>query len=210
MRIGLASFLTDDGRFFVVGHSSTDEDLPLRIEESQPDVLIVEVERPSASALTIFRELSGEVETRETARSPAVILLFDEPETAYLLEALRAGALAVLPRMSSSAEIAAAVEAAASGLVTLRPQTFEALLSPYPQFVREEFNDGRQVEALTAREVEILGMLAEGLGNKMIAFRLGISDHTVKFHVSSIFAKLGVSSRTEAVTLGIRRGLIML
>src|SRR5262249_22163099 len=68
----------------------------------------------------------------------------------------------------------------------------------------------RPREALTPREVKVLAMVAEGLSNKTIARRLGISEHTVKFHVSSIFAKLGVSSRTEAVTLGVRRGLIML
>jgi DNA-binding CsgD family transcriptional regulator len=65
-------------------------------------------------------------------------------------------------------------------------------------------------QQLTPREIEVLGMLAEGLGNKTIARRLGISEHTVKFHVGSILAKLDASSRTEAVTLGARRGLIML
>jgi len=66
------------------------------------------------------------------------------------------------------------------------------------------------VEELTPREVEVLRLLADGLGNKEVALRLGISDHTVKFHISSILAKLGAGSRTEAVTLGIRRGLILL
>jgi DNA-binding CsgD family transcriptional regulator len=65
-------------------------------------------------------------------------------------------------------------------------------------------------QALTPREIEVLGMLAEGLGNKAIAWRLDISEHTVKFHVGSILAKLNASSRTEAVTLGIRQGLILL
>jgi two-component system, NarL family, response regulator YdfI len=65
-------------------------------------------------------------------------------------------------------------------------------------------------QPLTPREVEVLHMLAEGLGNKTIARRLGISEHTVKFHVGSIFAKLNASSRTEAVTLGVRQGLVML
>jgi DNA-binding CsgD family transcriptional regulator len=64
--------------------------------------------------------------------------------------------------------------------------------------------------ALTPREIEVLGMLAEGLGNKSVARRLSISEHTVKFHVSSIFTKLNAKSRTEAVTLGARLGLIML
>jgi DNA-binding NarL/FixJ family response regulator len=66
------------------------------------------------------------------------------------------------------------------------------------------------VEELTPREVEVLRLLADGLGNKEVALRLGISDHTVQFHISSILAKLGAGSRTEAVTLGIRRGLILL
>jgi DNA-binding NarL/FixJ family response regulator len=65
-------------------------------------------------------------------------------------------------------------------------------------------------QPLTPREIEVLGMIAEGLGNKIIAARLGISDHTVKFHIASIFAKLNAGSRTEAVTIGIRQGLIMI
>ena len=67
-----------------------------------------------------------------------------------------------------------------------------------------------QVEELSPREVEVLRSMAEGFGNKEIATRLGISDHTVKFHISSILAKLGVASRTEAVTQGIRMGLVLL
>ena len=65
-------------------------------------------------------------------------------------------------------------------------------------------------QPLTAREIEVLGMLAEGLGNKTIAVRLGISTHTAKFHVASILAKLGAGSRTEAVTVGMRRGLVVI
>ena len=68
----------------------------------------------------------------------------------------------------------------------------------------------RPGQALTPREIEVLGMLAEGLGNKEIAWRLQISEHTVKFHVASILSKLDASSRTEAVTVGFRQGLIML
>jgi DNA-binding NarL/FixJ family response regulator len=73
--------------------------------------------------------------------------------------------------------------------------------------IAENVADG--LEELTAREVEVLRLMAEGFGNKQIAAHLGISDHTVKFHISSILAKLSVSSRTEAVTQGIRMGLIV-
>ena len=65
-------------------------------------------------------------------------------------------------------------------------------------------------QTLTPRETEVLGMIADGLGNKIIAARLGISTHTVKFHIASIFAKLEAGSRTEAVTIGIRKGLLMI
>jgi DNA-binding CsgD family transcriptional regulator len=87
-----------------------------------------------------------------------------------------------------------------------------ALLGAAPVPAAREGAGGAVAPAspLTPREVEVLGMLAEGLGNKQIAARLGISEHTVKFHVASIFTKLHASSRTEAVTIGARAGVILL
>lgn len=120
-------------------------------------------------------------------------------------DGLRRGARAVLPRNAEAAEIIAAVEAAAAGLVVLRPEMLARVLPLAPA---EEVGVPR--EGLTAREVEVLTMLAEGEGNKQIARRLGISEHTVKFHVGSILGKLNASSRTEAVTAGLRQGLIVL
>ncbi|HET7458267.1 MAG TPA: response regulator transcription factor, partial [Gemmatimonadaceae bacterium] len=128
---------------------------------------------------------------------------------------LRAGVRAVLPRTAGAAEIVLAVEAAAAGLVVLHP-TLVAALTTHAAGATPTPNDNRAVPppagapVLTPREIEVLGMLAEGLGNKQIAPRLGITEHTVKYHVASIFAKLGASSRTEAVMLGARRGLVML
>jgi DNA-binding NarL/FixJ family response regulator len=121
------------------------------------------------------------------------------------LEGLRRGARAVLPRNAEAPEIIAAVEAAAAGLVVIPPGMVERVLPPGPTAERET-----PQEQLTAREIEVLTMLAEGEGNKQIARRLGISEHTVKFHVGSILGKLNASSRTEAVTAGLRQGLILL
>jgi DNA-binding CsgD family transcriptional regulator len=84
----------------------------------------------------------------------------------------------------------------------------DSVLSALPSTARDL--PAAPQQALTPREIEVLAMLADGVGNKTIAWRLGISEHTVKFHVGSILAKLNASSRTEAVTLGIRQGLIML
>ncbi|MCY7273178.1 MAG: response regulator transcription factor [Phormidesmis sp. CAN_BIN44] len=94
------------------------------------------------------------------------------------------------------------------GLTVLHPDVMETLLPVLPATTRPLSET--PIQALTSREVEVLGMLAEGLGNKTIARRLTISEHTVKFHISSIFSKLNASSRTEAVILGARQGLIFI
>jgi len=101
----------------------------------------------------------------------------------------------------------AAVETAANGLAVIDPQELDALLSSAaPAPVQAD----AEPSALSARELEVLRMISEGAANKIIAWKLGISEHTAKFHVASILAKLGASSRTEAVTLGIRKGLVLL
>lgn len=130
--------------------------------------------------------------------SPAYVVLADAPWTA---DALRLGIRAILPRDASAAEIIAAVESAAAGLAVLRPDDLAPLLPANPP--AEPAN-------LTPRELEVLRMMAEGAANKAIAFALEISEHTAKFHVASILSKLNAGSRTEAVAIGLRRGLVML
>jgi DNA-binding NarL/FixJ family response regulator len=105
-------------------------------------------------------------------------------------------------------QIIAAVHAAAAGLLVMPAEEGTAFLpqSPPHEPAQEPAQD--MVEPLTPREMDVLEMLAEGLSNKMIAHRLSISDHTAKFHVNSILAKLNAGTRTEAVTRGIRLGLI--
>ena len=116
------------------------------------------------------------------------------------------GVRAVLPNRGDGAQLAAAINAVAEGLIVLDE---DVAGSP-------SLNEGKtpseleRIDALTSRELALLQMLAEGLPNKDIAKALGISAHTVKFHLSSIFGKLGATTRTEAVAIGIRRGLVML
>lgn len=136
----------------------------------------------------------------EIPRLPAVWIT-DRPPGTWLAGAIRSGVRAVLPRAATAAEIVAAVEAAAAGLVALPAEAFESLL-PAARTVSES------PVALTPREIDVLRLMADGAGNKELAWRLGISDHTVKSHIASIFNKLDVSTRTEAVTAGIRQGLI--
>jgi DNA-binding NarL/FixJ family response regulator len=143
-------------------------------------------------------------EEPELPAGPAPVVVLAR-ETGLTREALRGGARAVLPREAGREEMAAAIRAAAGGLIALAPEAVEALLAPAARAATAP-----AVEELTPREIEVLRMMAEGDGNKEIAFRLGISEHTVKFHVASILGKMGASSRTEAVTAGIRRGVILI
>ena len=135
-----------------------------------------------------------------------VVLLVDNPEASWVAHWLAAGARAVLRRECSGRQLAAAVQAAAAGLNILEPEVLHALLRSSPESIELEPGE----EELTRRETEVLHMMTEGLSNREIASTLGISEHTVKFHITSIFGKLGTSSRTEAVTEGIRRGLVLL
>jgi DNA-binding NarL/FixJ family response regulator len=164
----------------------------------------------SGGLALVGRDADAEVALAEpdSDESPVVRLptvwITDRPIGAWLVGALRSGVKAVLPHASTAAEIAAAVQAAAAGLVVLPAEAVESLLPA----VRAASTEPQA--ALTPREIDVLRLMAEGVGNKELAWRLGISDHTVKSHIGSIFNKLDVSTRTEAVTAGIRRGLILL
>ncbi len=171
-----------------------------QIDTVQPDVLLVDLGAARVGAW--LRDLG-------TLRlPPGVVMLTDDPRPALGVELLRRGGRAVLPRHASSEEIVAAIEAVAAGLVVLHPEVMTSLRSA--SLARPGAVAAVADQRLTAREIEILGLIAEGLGNKAIAARLRISDHTVKFHIASIFAKLSAGSRTEAVTIGVRQGLIMI
>lgn len=137
---------------------------------------------------------------------PPMVLLSGESQPAWTADMLRLGVRALLSRDTSEAGILAAVEAAAAGFAAIDPRELETMLgadTPLPVAA-----PSAEPDILTAREREVLRMLADGDANKTIAWKLNISEHTVKFHVASILAKLNASTRTEAVTLGIRRGLI--
>jgi len=161
-----------------------------------------EIEVVENGADVLIMDAAGEDLPELPESAAAVILLSDDPQ--WAAEALRAGARAVLPRELTAAEMVAAVEAAATGLVVLHPQDLDALLPAAPSSL-----PSRPVEQLSPREIEVLGMMAEGIANKEIAARLAISEHTAKFHVASIMGKLHAGTRTEAVMLGVRMGLIL-
>jgi two-component system, NarL family, response regulator YdfI len=198
---GLEDLLRASTSLQVVGVLSDLGQLSENLEELQPDVLVAEITGQD-------RPLPDEILKLSEEAPLAIVLLVDDANSERDLDALRNGVRAVLPRNMSPVGIVAAVEAVGAGLAVLLPEGVDTLL-------RENTASHRAVspplvEALTPREIEVLGMMVEGWGNKEISTRLGISEHTVKFHVASIMGKLNASSRTEAVTSGIRHGLIML
>jgi two-component system, NarL family, response regulator YdfI len=197
-KAGLESLLQANSGLRVVEESALNA--RAMSSDSPADVLLVEVLSLADGGARAALDWAG-------AGGPAVLLVRNSTSEA-VAAALRAGVKAVLGSGRSGPEIIAAVEAAAAGLVVLDPSGIETLLRApsAPSGLGAE----ALAEALTPREIEVLQLLASGLGNKEIASRLVISEHTAKFHVAAIMGKLGASSRTEAVTLGIRHGLIMI
>ncbi len=204
-RAGLVAVVRADTRLALAGEA-TPAGLAARVRALDPDV-VLEERAPAAAAIG----------------TPSVALV-DDPAAAWTHARdarSERGAHAILGRDASPSEIVGAIVAVAAGLVAAQPHVLESLFDhPSRGSVRNgtRGDDGRadrddvatHGERLTVREIDVLGELARGVPNKTIAARLRISEHTVKFHVASIFAKLAVASRTEAVTQGVRLGLIML
>jgi DNA-binding NarL/FixJ family response regulator len=196
VRAGLAALLDGEADCTVVGQVEGEADL----------VEAAGVYRPDAILWDLGWEAGGEPpwepgELDELAL-PVVVLLPDEG--ALAAEIWTAGAKGLLLRDANAGTLAAALQAAVAGLAVADP----SLASPVLPVSGEPID--RLVEELTARELEVLQLLAEGLSNKAIGLELGISEHTVKFHVNAILGKLGAQSRTEAVVRATRLGLILL
>ena len=200
IRAGLQSMLADS-RVDIAGSAADFETISGQLVDVEPDVVLVEI------AADAHEDLLNALEDAEIAREYAVVVLSEQPRADWLSKALRAGVRAVLPREVAPEQLRAALEAAAAGLVVVHPSEVSAVL-PVPAAVS---SPARELpEPLTPREREVLQMISSGLGNKEIAGKLSISEHTVKFHVASILGKLGASTRTEAVSIGIRHGLVLL
>ena len=192
-RAGLESIIRSHPEFQLAGSFGTVASLAAFARSTELDVIVID----SNSIHDLFREPTSEA---------AIVLLTEVSDARSISRLLRSGVRAILSRESEPDDVLSAIFAVYDGLVLLSMPTAESLAAVFggqPLQVEDELS-----EEITSRETDVLRMLAEGLVNKDIAARLGISEHTVKFHISSILDKLGASTRTEAVTQGIRRGLI--
>ncbi len=197
-RAGLAALIGSQPGLIVTGQAPGSAGLAEAAAVYRPDVLLWDVGwDPTAS----LQRLAEQRDEPGLAGLPLVLLLPDEARTS---QAWAIGIRGLLTRDAGLDRLAAALHAAAAGLAVIDPSLAATLVTSRAEA------PGSPVEALTPREIEVLRLMAEGLPNKAIARQLGISEHTVKFHVNAILGKLGVESRTEAVVRATRQGLILL
>ena len=199
-RAGLATLLREQPGCEIAGQAASRADLRADVDAARPDVFLWDLGWNPAQGLERLGELADDL--------PPVLALVpaDTREEGMAIQAWRAGARGLLPRDAQAGTLLAALHALGRGLVVLDASfAGDLLLSAQPEASGE-----RPVENLTPRELEVLQLLAEGLPNKAIAKRLGVSDHTIKFHVNAILGKLGAQSRTDAVVRATRLGLIVL
>ena len=196
VREGLVAMLETEPDFQVVGTATTGAEAVALVARTDPDVMLLDLELPELDGVGVLRRLVA-----EGARVRVIVFtVFDTDER--IIAAVEAGAAGYLLKGAPRAELFAAVRTVAAGGSLLASVASSAVL----RRVRGEVPPGGP--SLTLREREVLETLARGLGNKQIAAELGVSERTVKFHVSSLFAKLGAGNRTEAVTIAARAGLV--
>ncbi len=195
VRRGLATILKVFDDLLLVGEAENGAEAIKLCGEAQPDVILMDMVMPDMDGATTTRVI------RQQFPQVQIIALTSFKEGNLVKNALEAGAIAYLLKDVSADDLARAIRAAHSGRATLSPEAAQALvetsnLPPVPGL------------DLTEREREVLALMVEGLNNTQIAGRLTVSPSTIKSHVSNILSKLGVASRTEAVTLALRNHLV--
>jgi NarL family two-component system response regulator LiaR len=195
VRRGLATFLKIFDDLQLAGEADSGEAAMQLCAQVLPDVILMDMVMP---------DMDGAATTRAIRRQfpqVQVLALTSFKEGELVKHALEAGAIGYLLKDVSAEELAAAIRAAHAGRATLSPEAAQALVETANQPPAPGLD-------LTERELEVLALMVEGLNNTQIASRLTVSSSTIKSHVSNILSKLGVASRTEAVTLALRRHII--
>jgi NarL family two-component system response regulator LiaR len=195
VRRGLATFLKVFNDLQLAGEAESGAAAIQLCAEIQPDVVLMDMAMPDMDGATATRTI------RQQFPQVRVIVLTSFKEGDMVKNALEAGAIGYLLKDVSADELARAIRAAHSGQATLSPQAAQALVEKTSQPPPPGLD-------LTEREHEVLALMVEGLNNTQIAGRLTVSPSTVKSHVSNILSKLGVASRTEAVTLALRNHIV--
>lgn len=194
VREGLVATLEDDAEFQVVGEAGSAEEAQRIVATARPDVVLLDLELPGMSGLEAIPVLQ---QAHPTARV-LVLTAYDTDER--VLGAVRAGARGYLLKGAPLEAIARAIRAVHAGESYLDPRIASKVLA--------ELGPRRRPTALTEREQQVLRLVAEGMANKQIGAELGITERTVKYHVTSILNKLGAENRAHAVAMAAQRGLL--
>ncbi len=202
VREGTRQILEDQPGLVVTGEAQDGEEAVAMVSRLQPDVVLMDIAMPKLNGIDATRL----IKQSSPATSVLVLTAYDDDQYIYAL--LDAGAAGYLLKNVRGEELAHAVRAVAEGESVLHPAIASRVFKRYTQLGQAAAPEG--IEPLTDRESEVLLMAAKGLSNKMIARELSLSDRTVQVHLSNVFGKLGVASRTEAVITGLRRGLLHL
>ena len=192
LRSGLAAIIETQPDMVLVGEAGTGPEAIEHFRKLKPDITLMDLQMPGMSGLEAIRVIRGEF---PAAR---IIVLTTYSGDVQALKAIRAGAMGYLLKSALHRDLLTTIRSVHAGQRHLPPEIASEIA----------FHAGE--EPLTAREVEILQLVADGKANKEIAARLTLSEETVKGYMKSIFAKLGVNDRTQAVTHSIRRGIIQI
>jgi DNA-binding NarL/FixJ family response regulator len=205
VRTGFAALLDTQLDFTVVGTAADGTDAVRVCREQRPDVILMDVRMPAMDGIEATRQIAG-----RAGEVPRILILttFDLDE--YVYDALRAGASGFLLKDVTAERLFDAVRIVASGEALLAPTVTRRLISEFARMrPSPQGKAGHPLGSLTARETEVLKLLAEGLSNPEIAARLVVTEETVKTHVSRILAKLGLRDRTQAVVAAYESGLVV-
>jgi len=197
-RTGLASLLTEDERVDVVGQAVDGADAVKQAIKLKPDVVLMDLKMPQLDGIEATRQIIEAVPTVK------VLILTTFETDSQVIQALKAGASGYVLKDSSAAAIVSSIVAVMSGERVMASAVANRVLEMLTGTTTpKEFYDG-----LTNREIEILKLLANGMANKQIAYRLKISEKTVRNHVSNTYEKLGIYDRSQAVLYAVRKGLV--
>ncbi|MDR7183213.1 MULTISPECIES: response regulator transcription factor [Microbacterium] len=198
VRAGLAGLLSDEPGFEVVAEASDGDEAVRLAGATRPDVVLMDLRMPHVDGVAATARIAG---GEAGDPPPRVLILTTYESDDQILAAIEAGATGYLLKAAPQAEIVAGIRSVAAGQSALSPQVavrlVERMRRPEPETV------------LTARELDVLRLVATGHSNKQIAVVLGIGESTVKTHLLKVFEKLGVADRTRAVTLAMERGLLV-
>ena len=201
IREGIKSLLTLSEKVQVVAEATDGTEVIAAVEQNQPDIILLDLSMPKMDGIATLNHLK-----QHHIEVPVIILTtFDDHQ--FILKGIQAGAKGYLLKDVSLNALIDAIEVVHSGKKLIQPALTERLLDGL-QGYKSDFQAPEMIEALTPKEIEVLGLMASGCSNKEISTALHKSEGTIKNHVSNLLAKLGVRDRTRAVLLAIEKGIL--